>query len=383
MKVLHICRQFSPSVGGLEDSLLNLARSQRQDMGIDAQVLTLDSVFGRPGRLPHRDMVDGIPVIRIPWRGSTRYPLAPQVLRHIGAFDLLHVHAIDFFFDFLAWTWPFHRKTMIASTHGGFFHTGALRRIKEIWFRTITPVSVRAYKRIVACSYSDADMFRTVAAGRLLTIENGINQARFRDAASHKPGRTILAFGRFAVHKRLRLLFQLVALLRRENPEWKLIVAGQDSNLTVADLRRQAQACGITDALRIVSGPSDAALRDLMGEASFFGCLSAHEGFGLAAVEAMSAGLVPILSNITPFARLMQQGAAGVMVDPDNLAPGAREVEALAASLPDTADALRARNMEVASHYDWNSVAQEYVRLYQQVLGQAGSRPVMAAAGAE
>lgn len=352
-------------------------------MGIDAQVLTLDSVFGRPGRLPHRDMVDGIPVIRIPWRGSTRYPLAPQVLRHIGAFDLLHVHAIDFFFDFLAWTWPFHRKTMIASTHGGFFHTGALRRIKEIWFRTITPVSVRAYKRIVACSYSDADMFRMVAAGRLLTIENGINQARFRDAASHKPGRTILAFGRFAVHKRLRLLFQLVALLRRENPEWKLIVAGQDSNLTVADLRRQAQACGITDALRIVSGPSDAALRDLMGEASFFGCLSAHEGFGLAAVEAMSAGLVPILSNITPFARLMQQGAAGVMVDPDNLAPGAREVEALAASLPDTADALRARNMEVASHYDWNSVAQEYVRLYQQVLGQAGSRPVMAAAGAE
>lgn len=383
LKILHICRQFSPSVGGLEDSVLNLARSQRQDLGVDAQVLTLDSVFGRPGKLPHRDMVDGIPVTRIAWRGSTRYPLAPEVLRHIRDFDLLHVHAIDFFFDFLAWTWPFHRKTMIASTHGGFFHTGALRRVKEIWFRTITPISVRAYSRIVACSYSDADMFSKVAKGRLQTIENGINQTRFRDAASRTPNHTILAFGRFAIHKRLNLLFELVARLRRNNPKWNLIVAGQDSNLTADDLRAQARACGIADSLRIVPGPSDAELRDLMGEASFFGCLSAHEGFGLAAVEAMSAGLVPILSTITPFVRLMQQGAAGVMINPDDLAPGARDVEALAASLPETADALRARNMDVASRYDWDSVAQGYVRVYQQVLGLSRPRSAMVTAGAE
>ncbi|MCE2566130.1 glycosyltransferase family 4 protein [Komagataeibacter sp. FNDCF1] len=383
MKILHICRQFSPSVGGLEDSLLNLARSQRQKLGLDAQVLTLDSVFGRPGKLPHSDVVDGVPVTRIAWRGSTRYPLAPGVLRHIRSFDLLHVHAIDFFFDFLAWTWPLHRKVMIASTHGGFFHTGALRRLKEIWFRTITPVSVRAYARIVACSYSDADMFRTVAKGRLQTIENGINQTRFRDAAARTPNHTILAFGRFAVHKRLNLLFELVARLRRDNPQWKLIVAGQDSNLTADDLRQQARACGIGDSMRIVPGPSDAALRDLMGEASFFGCLSAHEGFGLAAVEAMSAGLVPILSNITPFVRLMQQGAAGVMVDPADMAAGARDVESLATTLPETADALRARNMDVASRYDWNSVAREYATVYQQVLGGSGSRSAMVTAGAE
>lgn len=383
LKVLHICRQFSPSVGGLEDSLLNLARSQRQRLGIDAEVLTLDTVFGRPGKLPHRDVVDGIPVTRLAWRGSTKYPLAPQVLRHIGGFDLLHVHAIDFFFDFLAWTWPLHRKAMIASTHGGFFHTGALRRIKEIWFRTITPLSVRAYRKIVACSYSDADLFRNVAAGRLVTIENGINQTRFRDAASRTPNRTILAFGRFAVHKRLKLLFELVALLRAYNTGWNVIVAGQDSNLTADDLRTQARACGIEDSLRIVPGPSDAELRGLMGEASFFGCLSAHEGFGLAAVEAMSAGLVPILSNITPFARLMQQGAAGVMVDPGNLAPGARAAEDMAAALPETADALRARNMDVASRYDWHSVAHEYAQLYQQVLGRARPEANMAAAGAE
>lgn len=78
LKILHICRQFSPSVGGLEDSVLNLARSQRQNLGVDAQVLTLDSVFGRPGKLPHRDMVDDIPVTRIAWRALHVTRLHPK-----------------------------------------------------------------------------------------------------------------------------------------------------------------------------------------------------------------------------------------------------------------------------------------------------------------
>lgn len=48
MKIIHVVRQFSPSVGGLEDSVLSVAFEQRA-MGIDAQVITLNTVFNREG----------------------------------------------------------------------------------------------------------------------------------------------------------------------------------------------------------------------------------------------------------------------------------------------------------------------------------------------
>jgi alpha-1,3-mannosyltransferase len=48
-------------------------------------------------------------------------------LRHLRDADIVHVHAIDFFFDFLGWTKPLHGKKLVVSTHGGFFHTSFIR----------------------------------------------------------------------------------------------------------------------------------------------------------------------------------------------------------------------------------------------------------------
>src|ERR1700727_2164921 len=95
LKIVHVVRQFSPSVGGLEASVLSLARAQRRRLGIDASVVTLDRVFGDAGRLGAEDIVEGVPVCRLPWCGSSRYPLAPSVLKHLQSADVVHVHAID------------------------------------------------------------------------------------------------------------------------------------------------------------------------------------------------------------------------------------------------------------------------------------------------
>jgi hypothetical protein len=62
-------------------------------------------------------------------------------------------------------------------------------------------------------------------------------------------------------------------------------------------LRNLAGIAGVSDAVHFVIDPSDDQLRSLIGEASYFGCLSAYEGFGLAAVEAMSAGLSSAASH--------------------------------------------------------------------------------------
>ncbi|WP_323991553.1 MULTISPECIES: glycosyltransferase family 4 protein [Nguyenibacter] len=368
MKTIHIVRQFSPSVGGLEDSVLNLCRVQRDNLGIDARVVTLNRVFGDPAVLPPTDVVQGVPVRRIGWSGSTRYPIAPQILSHLDGADIVHVHAIDFFFDYLAATRWLHGRTLVASTHGGFFHTKALRQVKALWFQTLTRASLHAYKRIVACSVSDAQMFAPIAGKRLLTIENGIDQRKFRAASSAAPTRTMISFGRFARHKQIDLLFPLLARLRAQGEDWRLIVAGRPADQTEADLAEAARASGVAEATRFVIAPSDDMLRSLFGEASYYCCLSQHEGFGLAAVEALSAGLIPVLSDIVPFRRLVEQTQVGIVRQAQDLDGLARDMRDLHRQGEAHVSAARARAIAESSRYDWDDVARRYAELYRSVL---------------
>ncbi|MBW4022460.1 MAG: glycosyltransferase family 4 protein [Proteobacteria bacterium] len=365
MKVVHVVRQFSPSVGGLEDTVLSLTRAQRDRLNIDASVLTLDRLFTGSEVLPAQDIVEGVPVRRMRWLGSSRYPVAPSVLRHLKGADVVHVHAIDFFFDYLALTRPLHRRRMIATTHGGFFHTGAFKSAKKLWFQTLTRASISAYDRIVACSQSDAEMFKANAGKRLVLIENGINQAKFHNAASHVPRKTILSFGRFARHKQTdRLLAALKELVARD-PEWRLIIAGREADQTVSELRDLARRLGVVDAVRFVLNPTDADLRGLMGEASFFASMSAYEGFGLAAVEAMSAGLIPILSGIPAFRRLVTRAGIGLIVDADDAPSVAAAIVTLPVADADLLAAWRHRALAVAANYDWQEVARQYSLVYE------------------
>ncbi|WP_291363100.1 glycosyltransferase family 4 protein [Acetobacter sp. UBA5411] len=366
MKIIHVVRQFSPSVGGLEDSVLSLAFEQRA-MGIDAQVITLNTVFNREGVLPPRESIQGIPVTRVPWCGSTRYPLAPSVIAHIGGADLIHVHAIDFFFDFFALTKFLVRKPLVVSTHGGFFHSGAYAKLKKLWFATLTRASIAAYEKVVACSQNDADIFAEVAKGRLITIENGINQSKFSDAASKTPVRTLISFGRFSPHKRLDRLFDLLAELKKQNSEWKLIIAGRPAEQSVSDLEKIAKRVGVQDAVEFISEPSDEELRAALASASWFTSFSDHEGFGLAAVEAMSAGLVPVLSGIAPFRRLVGKTGAGLLLEENDMAGLAAKMEARQTDFKTMADA-RAFAISGARSYDWKDVARRYVDVYAEIL---------------
>src|SRR5262249_783751 len=119
MNIVHVVRQFYPAVGGFENVVLELASAQVA-AGHKVLVVTLDRLFNANGVLPARDVVCGAEIVRISYFGSQRYPLAPSAINFIRNADIVHVHAIDFFFDYLAWTKPLHRKKLIVSTHGGF-----------------------------------------------------------------------------------------------------------------------------------------------------------------------------------------------------------------------------------------------------------------------
>lgn len=370
MRIVHVVRQFHPAIGGIENVVGDLASIQLRK-GHSVRVVTLDRVFdrGKTDRLPPREVLGGIEVVRIPFVGSRRYPIAPSVLRHIGKADIVHVHGLDFFFDFLAVTAPLHRRRLVVSTHGAFFHTPYAAALKRIYFSTVTRFSLSRYAGVATVSAADDRLFRALRTSGVWLIENGVDIRKYADAGSREPHKTLIAVGRFSSNKRLEQAIRFVAALRGRDPQWRLKIVGRPWDVGAAELTAFAAEQGVAEAVDVLSAPADGAIREAMGACSAIVSASEYEGFGLAAVEGLSAGLYPVLSDIPPFRRLVETSGLGLLLDfsrPQDAA--ARFLEKWEEVARDYRR-LRQAAIEAAAGYGWERVGEKYEALYHSVLG--------------
>ena len=364
--IVHVVRQFLPNRGGLEDVVANLARETIR-RGFRVRVVTLDSLFtARDKTLPSREIIDGIDVVRIPWSGSSRYPIAPQVFRHLGDADLVHVHAIDFFFDALAIGRVLHRKPMVVTTHGGFFHTQKYAALKKVWFRTLTRLSAMNYRCVIGCSTSDIAQFSQIAPNTVL-IENGVDIGKFADKASRTPLRRIVTIGRFSVNKRLDHLLDVMQALAARHPNWHLDIVGSESDLKADDLQAEIASRNLNQSVSLHVGIDNEAIRSLIGGASLFASASDYEGFGLVALEAMSAGLYPVLNANAAYRALADRQAPVTITDFGNAGKAADAIEAAFNKISGDPTVMREALMAAARPYSWDHVAGLYIDLYRSL----------------
>lgn len=377
MNVYHIVRQFTPSIGGMEDVVSNLASAQKDSDQYVPRIITLDRIFREDGlQLPYIEVINGVEVIRLPYWGSEKYPICLAVLKEIKLADIVHVHGIDFFFDFLAITYPLHRKRLIASTHGGFFHTKFASRLKKIYFNSITRTTSKIYGKIIGTSTNDGDLFRPICNPKLLTvIENGVNIAKFESKSSATLAPTIIYFGRWSQNKGLFEIVELFSELKNLQPgiPWKLIIAGREYDISTADINTKVSSLNLNEDVVVACKPSNEQLVTYINQSSYFICLSHHEGFGIAPIEAMSAGLIPILSDIPPFRKLVEIAQHGLILAERNAKQGSREVNAVHGRLSadiQLAQKERAAVIRESKRYSWNIVAAQYSTEYSKLLAK-------------
>ncbi|MFC5069447.1 glycosyltransferase family 4 protein [Flaviflagellibacter deserti] len=365
MKVVHVVRQFKPSIGGIEESVYQLCK--RLSSRFDVKIVTLDTVFSKPGnRLPQTEVVEGLEVQRLPWFGSRRYPIAPGVWRAVGDADIVHVHAIDFFFDALAITKPFHRKPLIASTHGGFFHTNFASTFKKLYFQTVTRMNCGAYSSVCASGDSDHAMFSRIFPS-VRRLGNGVDARKWAGRASRDPVKTLLYFGRLSPNKRIGDLLKLAQNLRTTDPDWRLIIAGTPWDVTPDSIRKEIDLAGLNDRVDLVLEPSDGDIGDLIERSSFYVSASEHEGFGISVVEAMGAGLVPILSAIPAFRAFVGSSSPGLILRDFSDAEAANEVQQVFQKFSAEPEAAKHAVISLSQKYDWEQIALSFVGLYESV----------------
>ena len=254
---------------------------------------------------------------------------------------------------------------MVVSTHGGFFHTGFASTLKKIYFNTVTRVSSRAYARVIATSDNDGDIFSDIVKPpKMVVIENGVNVEKYSGKAAPTLMPTLIYFGRWSENKGLLETIEFFRHLVSQQAGWKLIIAGREYDHTEQDLRNLLQTQALTENVHLAPNPSDQELANLIGQSSYFICLSRHEGFGIAPIEAMSAGLTPVLSDIPPFRNLIEQSGLGVLLEGEHSVNQTAALLALHRQGEAAYTKRRRTAQEFVERYNWKHIADKYVAIY-------------------
>jgi glycosyltransferase involved in cell wall biosynthesis len=306
--VAHVALQFN--TGGMEKLLVEFARhADRQRFAL--RFLCLSGCGGVAEDLE----ACGWPVTNLAEPPGFRPGLVLRLAQLFRRWqvDVVHTHNTKP----LIYAAPASRlagvRRLIHTRHGQRFLAG---RRETLVFRLASLLA----DRLVCVSHDSASLSVSegIAAGRIATIWNGIDVARFAYRGPQGGGPAVMV-GRLSPEKDVATLVRAAALVRRDYPAFRLDIAGYGPCLPalrrlVADLRLEDCVCFLGE-VQDVPG--------LLARASVFVLPSLTEGLSLTVLEAMARGLPVVTTRVGGNPEVVVDGVTGLLVPeaaPDQLA---------------------------------------------------------------
>ena len=199
--------------------------------------------------------------------------------------------------------------------------------------------------------------------------------ARDRDASGR---RTLLYVGRVHPEKGIELLLHAFALVTGRFNQWRLRIVGPTAaedgggGQRFADtLRKRAQGLAVDFNGPIFDADDLASTYRAADLFCYPSVADRGEAFGVAPLEAMAAGVPPIVSALDCFRDFVEPGSNGWVFDHRAANPEGRLADVLAQAMTDDAGRARlsARARQDAARFAYSAVAQRYVEEFQCILG--------------
>ena len=382
LSVLLISDFFYPKVGGVEVHIYQLAVSLIR-LGCKVTVLT----HHRRNRQGIKYMGNGIKVYFTPLMtlyDDTSIPYlygSLKILREIcytEKIDIIHCHQST---SCLSLECIFHSKMLgvnaVTSEHSlygfSFLYEGSLNKVIRTFYVDIDE----------AISVSHVATENLILRGMINpkivhTIPNGIDNTKFRPPSEKelkemrkiklKEGKediiTIVSVSRQAERKGTDLLIEVIPEICKQLPNVNFIIGGDGPKKKLLDV--MVDAIGLKDRVKLTGFLQHQKVRDVMIQGQIYLNTSLTESFCIAIVEAASAGLYTIATDVGGVGEVLPEYMVK-LVQPNK--------ESIIKAIKDTIknyDKLKEKikdNYKVLkSIYNWNKVAKKTKLVYQRAL---------------
>jgi glycosyltransferase involved in cell wall biosynthesis len=240
------------------------------------------------------------------------------------------------------------------------------------WFRTREGLRLRSLSRrsaaqarriITISEFSRTEIAQhlDVAGDRIRVVPPGVPVRHAIPVGVKAP--RVLFVGSLFNRRHVVDLVRAFAILARARPDASLDIAGENRTHPHEDVAAAIRREGLDSHVRWHRYASDEQLRDLYSRARAFAFLSEYEGLGLTPLEAVAAGVPPVLLD-TPVARESCADAAIYVARP--------EPKEVAAALEQvlfddpTRDRLLAAAPSVLARYSWPRAATQTLQVLEE-----------------
>ncbi|MES2937399.1 MAG: glycosyltransferase [Pseudomonadota bacterium] len=342
MKVLHVIPSLSPVHGGATRAVLLMEQALR-GQGVEVETAATDDDGpgrrnGKPCGRPLRGE-DGLVRWYFPKRAEFYKP-APAFARWIAGaardYDLLHLHAL-FSFTTTAAARAARRAGVpyIVEPIGTLNRYGLHQRrpwLKQLSLALVEGPVLRHAAALRFTSEQEAEEARALGIPwREAVIPLGLEEAAF-DGLERPPApaeaNRLLFLSRLDPKKNLEGLLDAFAALVPAHPQLRLTVAGAGDAAYVAQLKARAAALGLDGHVTWAGHIEGERKAEALRTADVFVLPSFSENFGIAAAEALAAGLPCLLGEGVAIAKDVAEAGAGLAVAPDapSVAAGLRRM---------------------------------------------------------
>jgi glycosyltransferase involved in cell wall biosynthesis len=394
MRIAHVTDCFLPRMGGIERQVQGLARAQAAN-GHEVDIITsvpvptaaatssvadrADWAGGPPGQSGYDDPVSVIrPQFRGGRPGGIRYSTMLQGRRAVldGGYDLVHVHASTFSpMAYLA-AGAASRSGIptVVTLHSLWSYATPIFRVADLGLRWRNwPITWTAVSRVAAASLqpvlrrgTEVSVLPNAVSPDLWHVHRGRRDAE-RSGRPADQTVVIVSVMRLAARKRPLQFLRMLRQVRAGVPahlRLQATIIGDGPKR--AAMERYLQRHGMTDWVQLTGQLDQPAIREFFAGADIYASPATLESFGIAALEARSAGLPVVGFAHSGVSDFVADGHNGLLVDTDDEMAAA--LTRLASS-PLLRSAMTLHNARSESGFSWRNV----LRICGDVYALAGA----------
>jgi len=268
-----------------------LVTSQRTDWN------RIEQVFGLDPPVDHEQVYPSLklPLISKTFHGKWLEGILHKVMKSLSNFDLrINTHAEMLLLD--ANLLYIHDPPLMTRTPLGNHGRSSVRSAYNMSRRFLLSELRERYRGgpILANSCWSSNKLREQGWPNARVLYPPVDVTGFRFASGQHSKPWIVTTSLFSPHKNL----EIIPLIAAKVPEARFVMMGflgQNSHEVLKNIRAYARSLGVENRVVIVPNASRKQLLDIMKEAQAYLHPKQNEPFGIAIVEAMAAGLVPVV----------------------------------------------------------------------------------------